>query len=213
MTSVRDNGIDTGVGVLDKAMAIVAVCEHRPSSAARIAQELSMTTSTTHRLAGALTAHGLLHRDDAGLYRPGPRLQPRRLTALARPCLDRLTKELDETSQLWVPSGTDRVCAVSTVPHTELRVVFDAGLRLPLTEGGSAAHALRGLTGPDGWVESVSTRTPGLGSVSAPVREGEDIVAAVCVVAPLFRMPGSPGHAYGARVAASAAEITRLLAG
>lgn len=208
MTSVRN----TGVGVLDKAMSIVDLCEYRPSSASQIARELDMKTSTAHRLASALVAHELLHRDESGVYHLGRRVQPSRLVDLAQPCLQRLTRDIRETSQLWVVRGSDRICVSSIIADTELRVVFASGVRLPLSEAGSAALALQGLLGPDGWVESVSKRTPGLGSVSAPVRDGDTIIAAVCVVAPLFRMPESPGDAYGAKAVATAAEISRLLA-
>ncbi|MET9992825.1 helix-turn-helix domain-containing protein [Streptomyces mutabilis] len=207
MISVRS----TGVGVLDKAMAIVELCEYRPSTASQIARELDMKTSTAHRLAAALVAHELLRRDDSGLYRLGRRAQPSRLISLARPCLERLTKEIRETSQLWVARGPERILIASISAETELRVVFSPGERLPFSAGGSAAFALQGQLGEEGWVEAVSQRTPGLGSVSAPVREGEDIVAVVCVVAPLFRTPGTPGQAYGDRVVSTAAEISRLL--
>ncbi|HWU08076.1 MAG TPA: helix-turn-helix domain-containing protein [Streptomyces sp.] len=208
MISVRS----TGVGVLDKAMAIVELCEYRPSSASQIARELDMKTSTAHRLATALVAHELLQRDESGVYRLGRRAQPSRLTDLARPCLERLTRDIRETSQLWLARGSDRICVASVIADTELRVVLASGVSLPLSEGGSAAYALQGQLGEEGWCEAVSRRTPGLGSVSAPVKEGDDIIAAVCVVAPLFRMPGSPGDAYGAQVVATAARISRLLA-
>jgi DNA-binding IclR family transcriptional regulator len=61
-------------------------------------------------------------------------------------------------------------------------------------------------------VESVSQRTPGIGSVSAPVRQHGEVVAAVCVPAPLSRVP-SPGAAHGERVVAAAQQIERALRG
>jgi len=207
MSSVRG----TGVGVLDKSMAIVDLCERHPASASDIARELDLTVSTAHRLAGALTAHGLLQRDASGLYRLGRRFLTSRVAEIAQPVLDRLTHDTHESSQLWVVRGEDRLCVASVITEVELRVVMDPGARLPLADGGSAALALQGIVRPEGWAETHSTRTPGLGSVSAPVILGGEPVAAVSVIAPLLRMTGSPGECFGEQVLAAAADVAQRL--
>ena len=207
MSSVRS----TGVGVLDKSMAIVDLCERHPASASDIARELDLTVSTAHRLAAALTAHGLLQRDASGLYRLGRRFLTSRVADIAQPVLDRLTHDTSESSQLWVIRGEDRLCVASVITDAELRVVMDPGVRLPLADGGSAALALQGIVRPEGWAETHSTRTPGLGSVSAPVILGGEPVAAVSVIAPLLRMTKSPGATFGKQVLAAAADIAQRL--
>ena len=207
MTSVHT----TGVGVLDKSMAIVDLCERQPASASDIARELDLTVSTAHRLAGALAAHGLLQRDASGLYRLGRRFVTSRLVEIAQPVLDRLTEDTGESSQLWVRRGEDRLCVASVIADTELRVVMSPGVRLPLADGGSAAFVLQGDVRPKGWAETHSTRTPGLGSVSAPIVFGGESVAAVSVIAPLLRMTKSPGEMFGEQVLAAAADIARRL--
>ena len=201
----------TGVGVLDKSMAIVDLCERQPVSASDIAHQLDLTVSTAHRLATALTAHGMLQRDAAGLYHLGRRFLASRAAAIAQPILDRLTQDTGESSQLWVIRGEDRLCVASVITEAELRVVMDPGARLPLADGGSAALALQGDVGPEGWAETHSTRTPGLGSVSAPIVFGGESVAAVSVIAPLLRMTKSPGEMFGEQVLAAAADIARRL--
>ena len=201
----------TGVGVLDKSMAIVDLCERQPASASDIARELDLTVSTAHRLAAALTAHGLLQRDAAGLYRLGRRFVTSRVAELAQPVLDRLTEDTMESSQLWVVRGEDRLCVASVITEAELRVVMDPGARLPLADGGSAALALQGKVRSEGWAESMNTRTPGLGSVSAPVIVRGEPVAAVSVVAPLLRMTKSPGETFGEQVLGAAADIALRL--
>ena len=201
----------TGVGVLDKSMAIVDLCERQPASASDIARELDLTVSTAHRLAAALTAHGLLQRDAAGLYRLGPRFLTSRVAEIAQPVLDRLTADTRESSQLWVRRGEDRLCVASVITEAELRVVMDPGARLPLSDGGSAALALQGVVGTEGWAETHSTRTPGLGSVSAPIILRGEPVAAVSVIAPLLRMTKSPGESFGKQVLVAAAEIANRL--
>ncbi|HYH35305.1 MAG TPA: helix-turn-helix domain-containing protein [Nocardioides sp.] len=201
----------TGVGVLDKSMAIVDLCERQPASASDIARELDLTVSTAHRLAAALTAHGLLQRDATGLYRLGRRFLTSRVAEIAHPVLERLTHDTGESAQLWVLRGEDRLCLASVITDTELRVVMDVGVRLPLADGGSASLALQGDVGPEGWAETHSTRTPGLGSVSAPVILHGEPVAAVSVIAPLLRMTKSPGETFGKEVLAAAADIVHRL--
>jgi DNA-binding IclR family transcriptional regulator len=202
----------TGVGVLDKAMAIVDLCEREPFSGSEIARELDITVPTAHRLAAALEAHGLLQRAADGRYLPGPRFLTSQMAKYAHPVLDRLTKQINETSQLWVPRGDARVCTVSVVADTELRVSgLPVGSRLPMSDGGSAASALQDLLGAHGWVESVSQRTVGVASVSAPVLAKGKPVAAVCVVVPLPRVSTTPGEMYGALVVEAATEIGSTL--
>ena len=201
----------TGVGVLDKSMAIVDLCERQPASASEIARELDLTLSTAHRLAAALTAHGLLKRDLSGVYHLGHRFISSRVADVAQPVLDQLTQDTGESSQLWVLRGGDRLCVASVITEAELRVVMAPGARLPLADGGSAAFALTGDVRPEGWAESHGSRTPGLASVSAPVVLGGEPVAAVSVVAPLMRMTTSPGEAFGKQVLAAAADIAQRL--
>lgn len=197
----------TGVGVLDKGMAIVDLCERTPSSGSEIARVLGMTVPTAHRLAGALVAHGLLHRAADGRFYLGPRFLTSRMTEHAQPVLAHLARQINETSQLWVVRGESRVCTAGVESEEELRVSVPLGTRLPLADGGSAAAALLGSVGPGGWVESVSQRIVGVGSVSAPVLVGDTPVAAVCIIVPIPRVTSSPGQMYGELARSAAAEI------
>ncbi|MZF85499.1 helix-turn-helix domain-containing protein [Streptomyces sp. SID5643] len=206
-------GVETGVGVLDKGMAIVDLCERTPSSGSEIARVLGMTVPTAHRLAGALVAHGLLQRAADGRFYLGPRFLTSRMTEHAQPVLARLTRHINETSQLWVARGEFRVCTASAEAETELRVSLPVGSRLPFSDGGSAAAALLGTVRSEGWVESVSQRTVGVGSVSAPVLVGDTPVAAVCVIVPIPRVTSSPGQMYGALACSAAADIAANLEG
>jgi DNA-binding IclR family transcriptional regulator len=201
----------TGVGVLDKGMAIVDLCERKPSTGSEIARELEITVPTAHRLAAALVNHGLLQRDPDGRFFLGPRFLTSRMTEYAQPVLARLTREINETSQLWVARGDTRICSASVEADTELRVTLPVGSRLPMADGGSAAAALQNSVGPEGWVESISQRTLGVGSVSAPALVHETPVAAVCVIVPIPRVTTTPGQMYGDRVVSAAAEIAAVL--
>ena len=213
------SGTITGVGVLDKGVALIDVVERQPMTVSDLAREVGMNLSTTHRLAAALTAHGLLRRDADGVLHLGQRFMTSSLVEVARPVLEEVTANTGESAQLWLRRGDMRVVVATVDSRQELRTALPVGTQLPLAAGGSAAAVLSGATDRSagssetpGWVESVSQRTPGIGSVSAPVRQHGEVVAAVCVPAPLSRVP-SPGATHGERVVAAAQQIERALRG
>ncbi|WP_279580258.1 helix-turn-helix domain-containing protein [Fodinicola feengrottensis] len=75
----------TGVGVLDKGVAILDVVERRPVGASELARAIGLSVSTAHRLANAMVTHGLLTRDESGVYRMGSRFVTSALVELSRP--------------------------------------------------------------------------------------------------------------------------------
>lgn len=200
----------TGVGVLDRSVAILDCVESNPMGTSDLARALGLTVSTAHRLATALVAHGLLRRDAAGCFHLGPRFATSALAETAQPVLAELCEETGESAQLWVRRADHRLCVVSIESAAELRASQPMGSLLPLPRG-SAAQILLGEQNPDGWVESVEDRAPGVGSVSAPVRLHGDTVAAVCLSAPTQRLHPSPGQCFGAHVVAAAARIEAAL--
>src|SRR4029453_7711320 len=64
----------SGVGVLDKAMAVLASLEAGPRSLAAVVADTGLSRATAHRLAVALEAHGLVRRDPDGRFCLGLRL-------------------------------------------------------------------------------------------------------------------------------------------
>ncbi|EIE99162.1 IclR family transcriptional regulator [Saccharomonospora glauca] len=203
----------TGVGVLDRSVAILDCVESHPMGTSELARTLGLTVSTTHRLVSALTAHGLLRRDADGRFHPGPRFATSTLATIARPVLEELRDSSGECVQLWVRRADHRLCVVGVECGEELRASQPEGSLLPLSHGGSAARVLLGEGDPagHGWVESLQGRAPGVGSVSAPVHLHGDVVAAVCLSAPIQRLDPSPGARYGERVVAAATRIESAL--
>jgi DNA-binding IclR family transcriptional regulator len=214
MTSDRTSGaVTTGVGVLDRVMAILDAVDQQARTATEIAQHLGLSLPTAHRLIRAMEAHGLLDRDARTAYRPGPRFHTAAVAAVAESHLVELTRTTRESTQLWVRRGEDRVCQVSIESGHELRASLPVGTVVALSAGGSAAHVLLGepLT-PEGWVESRGERTAGLASVSAPVRSASGaVIAAVCLSAPLSRAPQGPARPFGPDVVAVAGTLSRIL--
>lgn len=197
----------TGVGVLDKSVAIIDLVERAPVHAAELARELGMTVPTAYRLASALVTHSFLTRDADGRFRLGPRFSTSALIALACPTLRELRDGTGESAQLWVRRGGRRLCVANADSRAELRASIPAGALLPLPLG-SAARVLLGEPedGP-GWIQSVGSRQPGVGSVSAAIRKHGEVMAAVCLSGPLDRLKPSPGELYGALVVEAAQRI------
>jgi DNA-binding IclR family transcriptional regulator len=215
----------SGVGVLDKAMAVLGALEPAPRSLSGLVAATGLSRATAHRLAVALEAHGLVRRDDEGRFSLGLRLIGLGHAAAeavpgwldARPALSWLQAQTGESVQLFVRDGDERVCIESLEAPHELRTIVPVGARLPLDRG-SAGHVLRppatgASTGTGAWVESVGEREPGVASVSAPVADPSGrVIAAVSVSGPIDRTTRAPGRRYGAAVVEAAARISAHLA-
>jgi DNA-binding IclR family transcriptional regulator len=209
----------SGVGVLDKAMAVLAAVEPGPRSLAELVADTGLSRATAHRLASALAAHGLVRRDDEGRWSLGLRLIGLGHAAAealpgwldARPALEWLRAQTAESVQLYVRDGDERVCVESLEAPHELRTIVPVGARLPLDRGSGGRILVDGASRP-GWVASVAERAPGVASVSAPVRDPAGrVVAAVSVSGPIERTGRAPGRRYGAAVVEAAARISANL--
>jgi DNA-binding IclR family transcriptional regulator len=208
--------IVTGVGVLDKTVLVVdAVAARGPCTLAELQEATGLPRATAHRLAAALAAHGWLRRDGVGRFELGHdlarlgRLATERfpLAALARPRLEALRDRTGESVQLFVVEGTQRRCVLSLESAHALRWIVPEGALLPM-EVGSAGRVLAGELGPNGWVESVEEREPGVASVSAPVRNAAGVVvAAVSLSGPVGRLGRTPGRTLGPLVVEAAADL------
>ena len=203
----------SGVGVLDKAMAVLGVVEAGPCSLAELVERSGLSRATAHRLATALVHHGLLRRAD-GRFALGARAitlgraadASWPLASAAGPVLVELRDRTGESAQLWVRDGERRICLASAESTHGLRTIVGTGDALPLDQG-SGGRALTGSPGGS-WVASVEEREPGVASVSAPVvdRAGA-VVAAIGVSGPVERLTRDPGPVHGAAVQRAAARL------
>src|SRR5687767_7336095 len=115
------------VGVLDKAIVVLAALEDGPRSLADLLAVTGLPRATGHRLAVALEAHGLVRRDGDGRFALGLRLAALGRAAagpladLARPALERLRDATGESVQLYVLDGNCRRCIASLDSPNELR--------------------------------------------------------------------------------------------
>ncbi|MGQ4614630.1 IclR family transcriptional regulator domain-containing protein [Nocardia sp. R7R-8] len=229
----------SGIGVLDKAVAVLyAVAEH-PSGLNELCARTGLPRATAHRLAVGLEVHRLLARDSNGTWRPGPALAELATSAddplleAASAILPRLREITGESVQLYCRDGNSRVCVAALEPPVGLRDTVPIGARLPLTAG-SAAKVLLAWADPElqhailadavfgeralaevrkrGWAQSAAERAAGVASVSAPVRDaGGAVVAAVSVSGPIDRMGRRPGARWAADLVAAAEALHKRL--
>ena len=234
-------GEHSGIGVLDKAVAILAVTATSPQSLAELVEATGLPRATAHRLAVALEVHRLLERDGDGRFGLGPRLgelsagMPDPLIAAAAPVLAWVREECGESAQLYRADGRERVCVAVAERAAGLRTTVPIGARLPLTAG-SGAQVLCAWRTDDqvvellaqakftprtlaavrrrGWAQSVGEREAGVASVSAPVwGAGGEIVAALSISGPIERLGRTPGTRAAPVLVAGARRISAALLG
>jgi len=188
----------SGVGVLDKAVSVLAAAESGPATLAQLVDTTGLARPTAHRIAVALERHRLLARDVQGRFVLGPRIAELasaagedRLLAVAQPVLIQLRDATGESAQLYRRQADVRVCVAAAERASGLRDTVPVGAALPMTAGSAAQVLLaweegermhRGLRGAKftattlagvrrrGWAASAAEREAGVASISAPVR-------------------------------------------
>jgi DNA-binding IclR family transcriptional regulator len=143
MTVAQGEVRDSGVGVLDRAVAVLDAVEAGPHTFTEIVEATGFSRTTTHRLVKALMDHELLAFRGGYGYRLGPRLlrfAQRAMLELplrdvAHPFLERLAEMTGESAQLYVRSVLERVCIDAVESASELRTIVSIGSSLPLTAG------------------------------------------------------------------------------
>jgi DNA-binding IclR family transcriptional regulator len=230
----------SGIGVIDKAVAILSASAREPRTLADLVTTTELPRATAHLLAVALEVHRLLSRDAEGRFVLGPRFGefaaalPDSLVIAAGPALAWVRDECGESSQLYRRDGNERVCVAAAERATGLRTTVPVGSRLPLSAGSgvqvicawSDQHGLADVYSQAeftprslaevrrrGWAQSVAQREAGVASVSAPVLAPDGtLLAAVSISGPIERLGRAPGQRFAPIVVAGAARIAVALA-
>jgi DNA-binding IclR family transcriptional regulator len=214
----------SGVGVLDKSVAVLSALEAGPASLASLVLLTGLPRPTAHRLAVALERHRLVARDSEGRFVLGARLAELaaaggedRLIAVSGPVLAKLRDATGESTQLYRRQGDVRVCvAAAELPAGSAAQVLLAWEDAERLHRGVAAAVFSAQTlarvRRQGWAASVAERQPGVASVSAPVRSAAGrVVAAVSVSGPIERLSRNPGRLHARAVVAAGEAISRAL--
>jgi DNA-binding IclR family transcriptional regulator len=195
--------------MLERVAMVLDAVDGSSASASELARRTGLSVSTVHRLALSMAEYGFLRRIDDGDFKLGHRFVRTALESIATPILTELRNATGETTQLWIRRGEKRICRVSVDSQHELKATLPAGSILELPNGSSGRllandpEALESVA-EHGWVESVGRRTPGLGSVSAPVLLRGQMIATLCLAVPLIRVAASPGRDFGEKIVSAA---------
>jgi DNA-binding IclR family transcriptional regulator len=208
----------SGVGVLDKAVAVLAAAESGPTTLAQLVDATGLARPTAHRIAVALERHRLLARDVQGRFVLGPRIAELasaagedRLLAVAQPVLIRLRDATGESAQLYRlaggAGGADvRVCVAAAERASGLRDTVPVGAALPMTAGSAAQVLLaweegermhRGLRG----AKFTATTLAGVRRRGWAASAAEREAGVASISAPVRGAPGAGGA--GGRVLAA----------
>ncbi|GAA4886840.1 IclR family transcriptional regulator [Saccharopolyspora cebuensis] len=232
-------GQHSGIGVLDKAVAVLQAVAEEPCGLAELCGRTGLPRATAHRLAVGLEVHRLLRRGSDGRWRPGPALaefaggavDP--LLEAAAAVVPKLRDVTGESVQLYRRDGMQRLCVAAAEPLSGLRDTVPVGTALSMTAG-SGAKVLAAWADPTtqravlgeavygertlmevrrrGWAQSVAERESGVASVSAPVRDtAGTVVAAISVSGPIDRMGRRPGARWAADLLAAADALQNRL--
>ncbi len=227
----------SGVGVLDKAIAILEATVDG-ASLAELVDRSGLPRATAHRLAQALEVHRILIRDEAGRWRPGPRLSefanaaPDVLLTAAAPVLSALRDATGESTQLYLRRADERICVAAAERASGLRDTVPVGAALPMFAG-SGAQVLLAWEPPEsvlpllprcrfsgrtlaevrrrGWAASVAEREAGVASVSAPIRDRTGrVIAAISISGPIERLGRRPGERHAVSVVRAGQRLSGL---
>ena len=192
---------DDGIGLVDASRAV----QLAPSTVTRMLRTLEASGFVQRRddgnyVAGAeLIRLGALHSSESPMYR------------LAQPHLDQLAATTGESCYLAVPLDRDWATYVRMSPSKHaVRHVSWLGRRIPRA-GSAVGAALDGRLGADGaaivhaGVEADTT------AIAVPIRSNGDIVGAINVVGPSFRMNRSAQHEIAAAAVAVATALQRAV--
>ncbi|MDI2028596.1 IclR family transcriptional regulator [Saccharopolyspora sp. TS4A08] len=232
-------GQHSGIGVLDKAVAVLQAVAQEPCGLAELCSRTGLPRATAHRLAVGLETHRLLRRGSDGRWRPGAALAELAggavdpLLEAASTVLPKLRDVTGESVQLYRRDGMQRLCISSAEPPSGLRDTVPVGTPLSMTAG-SGAKVLAAWADPAtqravlaeavfgertllevrrrGWAQSVAEREAGVASVSAPVRDSQGtVIAAISVSGPIDRMGRRPGARWAADLLAAAEGLQNRL--
>ncbi|MHA6805376.1 IclR family transcriptional regulator [Salinifilum ghardaiensis] len=232
-------GQHSGIGVLDKAVAVLSAIAEEPCGLAELCARTGLPRATAHRLAVGLEVHRMLRRGSDGNWRPGPALAEFAGGAVdpvleaASTVLPKLRDATSESVQLYRRDGMQRLCIATAEPPSGLRDTVPVGTAVSMYAGSGAkvlaawadAATQRAVLSEAvfgertlmevrrrGWAQSVAEREAGVASVSAPVRDASgNVIAAISVSGPVDRMGRRPGSRWAADLLAAADALQNRL--
>jgi DNA-binding IclR family transcriptional regulator len=224
----ESSAAEGGVAAVDRALLLLSAFREGDGalSLAELTERTGLVKSTTIRLLASLQHFGFIQRrgERYVLGSEISRLQTVHAASftigeVVLPVLRALSADTRESATFYVRQGEQRLCLYRVDSPQPLRDHGRAGDLFPLGQG-SGGRVLMAFSGAEGEIYDrirrdkvvvvAADRVPDLAGASAPVFEaGGHLVGAIALIMPLTRF--QPSH--GARVRASAVELTRQLGG
>ncbi|MGV4987380.1 IclR family transcriptional regulator [Streptomyces sp. NPDC001709] len=240
MTTATRPRQTSGVGVLDKAAALLDIVEGGPATLGDLVTFSGLARPTVHRLAVALERLGLLTRDRHGRWVLGPRLDATaigvhndRLAGAAGPVLAELHSGTGLDARLYRRREGLQICVAASVGPAGRTGAVPVGAIRPASAGpiaqvllawaepGELSQALNSarftaaqltVVRRRGWAYGPDPVPPGSVSYAVPVCAGDGrIAAALALTGPAARMPEAPTRRLGGAMFDAVAGLTDAL--
>ena len=162
----RETGTEAAGRVADVLLLFADRCD--PLGVSAISRELDLSKAVVHRILQSLVSRDVLATAPGATgYCLGPAAAALGVSALrghdlrraAAPVLRALRDNTGETAVLWVPIGDQHTCLEQFESPHEIRMVLDAGKRLPLHAGAGGKAILAFL--PEALQRSALAAAPG----------------------------------------------------
>lgn len=211
---------ESSTRTVERALALVAaVCERGRASLAEAARDVGLPASTALRLMRTLEAGSFLSRDDDGGYRPGSRLiqlgaqslGKEMLVTLSRRPMEDLVGATGESVYLSVEGHQSTALYIGIVEGTHsVRHANWVGRTIPL-DGSAAGQVLRDQIPEAGYVVVGSSVESDVTALSAPIRAGGRVVAALSILVPTYRIDEAKSARFGQLLLEAAEQVSRGL--
>ncbi|HVL80535.1 MAG TPA: IclR family transcriptional regulator [Actinomycetota bacterium] len=209
------------IAAIDRATDVLAMFADSPEptlGVTEIATALNLSKAVVYRILSSFRAKGFVELDESTRrYSLGPRvlhlglsyLRRTDVQRLARPHLERLSRESDETATLSVRTDGTRVYVDQVTPVRDVKMVVQLGLAVPLHAGASSKAFLAFLDeeeqaayldGPLAGLTAATVTDPRalrreldeIRSRGYAASAGERMEGAASVAAPVFGFDGRP---------------------
>lgn len=211
----------SGTRAVDRALALLAiVADQGPITLTEAAREASLSVSTAMRLLRTLESWQFVSRNSDAQYGVGGRIveigaqaiSQDRLYELSGQVLTELTTRTQETSYLGVSASDGTVVYLRQVESPRsIRHVGWVGKKVPI-EGTSIGVVLSGQTPPAGYASNPAQSDDAV-AFTAPVIISGEIVGALSVLVPSFRLSEGDHEHVGSTVRHHADKLSDLLMG
>ena len=215
---------DTSTRSVDRTLdLLIYVCEQRTiadgCSLNDCAEHANLSPSTALRLLRTLMQRGFVERDEHSLFHPGTQitriganvLSDDNLIRLAKPVMDGIVRQVNESVYLLVRNydGECLYIAVSQCTRSIQHVSW-VGMTIP-SQGSAAGRVLDGRIPTNGFVIMRGAVEPDVTSVSTAVRCGDNVIAAMSIVAPTYRVSDEIEQDFGSALVRGAQELSEQL--